>query len=425
MLTRFCTDTRAPDVELVSRRRLGQTKLTPKMIGDDVVTDAVPELPHLDYAHLRAPLPKGIISGIFKGSPASYFLMRRSHDGYVSATGMFKATFPYSEAAEEEGERSWLKSQATTSPDETAGNIWVPPEQALILAEEYKIVTWIRALLDPAQIPVSTSADGPSISAPPKFDISKVSLTLAPPTPSSIFRSTRGRRSVSPTKESKRGTASPRKRATKSKVKAVDAVVETTDLPNGTPKTKHEEVVMQTSEFEPAVVLDPREEDPKVKIGVKESVTKNKKGGEVKTTTTELELPLPTAGEPPSAEEISKMMEAAKDMVQAQHEEQGTPKKTPSKEVSSAKKSKRKANDISIGKDEKDADDKPEKEEEPRAKKVKTEVELRRTKVKNRALLGIGATVAVGYVPQDVSFPCTSLLTVLHSALVPWLSNFL
>lgn len=385
------------------------------MIGDDVVDDSVTELPHLDYAHLRAPLPKGIISGIFKGSPASYFLMRRSHDGYVSATGMFKATFPYSEAAEEEAERLWLKSLSTTSPDETAGNIWVPPEQALALAEEYKVVTWIRALLDPAQIPVSTSADGPSISAPPKFDISKVALSLAPPTPSSIPRSTRGRRSMSPTKEStKRGTASPRKRATKTKVKAVDAVVETTALPNGTSETKHDEVVMKTSEFEPAVVLDPREEDPKVKVDVKEKITKNKKGGETKTVTTEVELPLPTAGEPPSAEEISKMMEAAKEMVKSQNEGEGTPKKTPSKE-GSAKKSKRKANDISVGKDEKETSDNAEKEEEaPRAKKAKTEVELRRTKVKNRALFGIGATVAVGYVLLTMTSYMLILTTYLQ-----------
>lgn len=416
------TDQCAADVELVSRRRLGQTKLTPKMIGDDVVDDHSIELPHLDYAHLRAPLPKGIISGIFKGSPASYFLMRRSHDGYVSATGMFKATFPYSEAAEEEAERMWLKSLATTSPDETAGNIWVPPAEALALAEEYKIVTWIRALLDPAQIHVSTSADGSSISAPPKFDLSKAATTLAPPTPSSIPRSTRGRRSVSPTKESKRGTASPRKRATKSKVKAIDAVVETTDLPNGTSETKHDDVVLKTSEFEPAIVLDPREEDPKVKVDVKETVTKNKKGGETKTITTEVELPLPTAGEPPTAEEISKMMEAAKDMVKAQNEGESTPKKTPSKE--SAKKSKRKAGDISISKDEKDEEGKPVKEEEPRAKKARTEVELRRAKVKNRALLGIGATVAVGYVAL-ISLPAFCILMFSNSALVPWLSNFL
>lgn len=358
------------------------------MVGaDDVGEDT--ELPLLDYAHLRAPLPKGIMSGIFKGSPSSYFLMRRSYDGYVSATGMFKATFPYAEASDEETERKWLKTQATTSPDETAGNIWVPAEQALVLAEEYKITPWIRALLDPARIPVASSAEAPSknITAPPKFDASKVAPHLAPPTPSSIPRSTRGRRSVSPTKGSKRGTASPRKRTTKAKLEVVETANEKSSV-NG---VTSEEIVMKTSEFEPAVVLEPREEDPKVKVEVKETITKNKKGVETKKTVTEVEVPLPTAGEPPSAEEISKMMESAKEMVKKQKEEEATARKeTP------AKKSKRKAVDISVGKDEKASADEKTVEEEPRAKKAKTEIELRRTRVKNRALLGIGAAAAVG-----------------------------
>lgn len=364
-----------------------------------------------DYAHLRAPLPKGIVSGIFKSSPNSYFLMRRSFDGYVSATGMFKATFPYAEAADEEAERKFIKSLATTSPEETAGNIWIPPEQALALADEYQIIPWIRALLDPAKISITSTADSPpkSITAPPKFDPVKLSQpTLAPPTPSVIPRTTRSRRSASPTKTTRRAAASPRKRSLRTKVEAVETITEKTDLVNGEAKeTKQEEFVMQSTEFEPAIVLEPKEEEPKVKVHVEEEVTTDAAGIETKHTVTEVELPLPTAGEPPTAEEIAQMMEAAKEMVQkskedekraeaeaedAQEEASETEEAPPS-----AKKSKRKAADISVGDEE--AAVKPEEtreEEQPRAKKVKTEAELRKEKVKNRALLGLSATVAVG-----------------------------
>lgn len=379
------------DTDLVSRRRLGQTKLTPKMVGGDEVDQT--ELGVFDYAHLRAPLPKGIVSGIFKSSPTSYFLMRRSFDGYVSATGMFKATFPYAAVEDEEKERQYIKSLATTSPEETAGNLWIPPTHALELAEEYSISTWIRALLDPAKISITQAAESPAknITAPPKFDLLKAQPQLAPPTPSSIPRASRGRRSASPSKGSKRGTASPRKRAAK-KVEAVEVTQEKTDAVNGEVETKADQIAMTTSEFEPDVVLEPREEDPKVKVHVDESVTKNKKGVQTKTTITEIELPISAAGEPPSSDEIAKMMESAKAMVQAN----GEPAAEAEPETKAAKKSKRKATDITTGGEDGKKTASDNAEEAPRAKKVKTEAELRREKVKNRALLGIGATVAVG-----------------------------
>lgn len=381
------------------------------MVASAPGTDVDPSsLGVFDYAHLRAPLPKGIVSGIFKSSPNSYFLMRRSQDGYVSATGMFKATFPYAMAEDEEAERRFIKSIPTTSPDETAGNVWIPPESALVLAREYGIEPWIKALLDPAEIHVTnSSSDNGSpkkVSAPPKFIFRGASpTTLVPPTPTSM-RSTRSRRSASPTKAAtRRGTASPRKRSTRISASQTESVSDSatstrkTSLTNGDiPKLvpgellKSDDVKIESIEKEPLPTL---EEEPKVQVNIDQNIQSNVDGTEIKHTKVELEVPF--AAGIPSQEEARRMVEEAKSMVEAAVEAEQAGSKI-SARSSKAAKGKRKAEDF-------EADNEPEEGAEngessaasqPRTKKVKTQVEQRKQKVRNRALWGIAFTAAAG-----------------------------
>jgi len=365
-----------------------------------------------DYAHLRAPLPKGIVSGIFKSSPPSYFLMRRSQDGFVSATGMFKATFPYAAQEEEEAERKYIKSLPTTSPEETAGNVWIPPDQALALAEEYRILPWIRALLDPAEIataPASDSSPPKKISAPPKF-VFAAPPTLAPAVATATRASTRSRRSVSPTKStgSRRAIPSPRKRRVASSQSSI--ITEASPSESQSPTLVNGEVPSQipvaifakpavakveaddgavkveSIEKEPAVVLHAVEEEPKIKVQIDEETTLGKAGETLKHTKVEVEVPL--FGDIPSAEDAAKVVAEAKAMVEAA-------KAIAEESPAAGAKSKRKADEVSVDDEEKKQDGAT---EEPQAKKVKTEAEIRKEKIRKRAYLGLGATFAVGAV---------------------------
>ncbi|KAK3389299.1 hypothetical protein B0H63DRAFT_492305 [Podospora didyma] len=411
-----------PHAELAARRRLGQTQLTPRMIAA-IPGAAVDQttLGAFDYAHLRAPLPKGIVSGIFKSSPPSYFLMRRSQDGFVSATGMFKATFPYAAQEEEEAERKYIKSLPTTSREETAGNVWIPPTEALALAEEYQIVPWIRALLDPSDIAINPTADSSppkKITPPPKFIFAQPALA---PTPSST-RASRSRRSVSPTKStgSRRTIASPRKRRVPSSQSSVTTETPPTSFQESTPSLNGDipslvvpvvpavptttvakieeldngEVQVETVERETAVVLEPVAEEPKIKVQLDEDVKVDENGEEVKHTHIEIEVPL--VGEPPSAEESAKMVADARAMIEAAAElTSETAEKSEVAETSTSTKTKRKADEI--------AQDETEATEEnavapPQAKKIKTESEIRKETIKKRAFMGITATLAVGAV---------------------------
>ncbi|TAQ87540.1 hypothetical protein B7494_g4121 [Chlorociboria aeruginascens] len=388
---------------LVDRRRLGQTDLAVKAGQVGTSNSTKPKnLGTFDYAHLRAPLPKGIMSGIFRPSPASYFLMRRSHDGFISATGMFKATFPYSEVAEEEMERKYIKSLPTTSTDETAGNVWIPPHHALELAQEYQILPWIKALLDNAPIDVNQAKDATpkSISPPPRFVFGEESTTtptfspeslavpvlqdVAPalvphessvdPTPSGRGRP---RRSASPSKASR--IASPRKTGTARARKIKQDSVE--------PSAKAASKNLQQALNAAAAESEPSEtkEEPVVRVNVDTDVVVED-GVETSHTHVDVEMP---AGLPelPLPKDTEAMIAKAKKMVEAATRESN------GESTSISKKLKRKAEEV----EEEEVSKGSGSTEVAPAKKVKVESDLRRERVKTRALIGLSATLALGH----------------------------
>jgi len=362
------------DEVLVARRRLGQTDLTVKAGQVGISNATKPKnLGTFDYAHLRAPLPKNVMSGIFRPAPPSYFLMRRSQDGYISATGMFKATFPWAELAEEEAERKYIKSLPTTSTDDTAGNVWIPPAHALELAEEYQITPWIKALLDNEPIEVNPAKDSSpkTITPPPKFLLPQEAL--APPTPATARG--RARRSASPSKiaSPKKASATPRKPKTP-KAGSTDSHMKPVN------KSLQDSLKETVTKVESDTSVPNVE--PVVKVNVDTDVQVN---SNVETTHTHVEVEMP-AGSPelPLPEDTESMIAKAKEMVEAAVKAEAAGPSKP-------KKLKRKAVE---GIDEEDKEGSS--EAGPAAKKAKVETDLKKERIKTRTLIGISATLAVG-----------------------------
>ncbi|KAI9801748.1 MAG: hypothetical protein M1825_003120 [Sarcosagium campestre] len=353
-----------PYDELVSTRRLGQTDLHVKKDHVGSVNATRPEnLGMFDYAHLRAPLPKDLKgSGIFPSSgPDCYFLMRRSSDGYISATGMFKASFPWALGADEEAERKYVKGLADTSQLETAGNVWVPPASALSLAEEYKMGIWIKALLDPTPIENSQSTSVKSISPPPKY-ILPAAHALSP----SAKASGRGRgrpRSGSPDKD-----ASPEKKKPSSRKKASKA--------SNTANANAASATLQTALNNAASAAESKGSEHKDTATVEVS-SKVETNGEIETTHTNVKVELPSdSPDVPLPGTTEGMIAEAKQMV----------KEAQALDKNSSKGGKKRK-----------AEESAEDDEVQPQKKAKTlEEQLHKEKIKTRALLGLSFTLAVG-----------------------------
>ncbi|KAL8698352.1 MAG: hypothetical protein Q9224_001889 [Gallowayella concinna] len=368
---------------LVRDRRLGQTDLSVRAgsVGTSNATKKE-NLGLFNYAHLKVPFPAD-----FKGSevhphhpkhgpPRSYFLMRRSADGYVSASGMFKAAFPWATQAEEKTEKSYLQSLETTSREEVAGNIWVSETTALDLAEDYGLLPWVKALLAPDDVMKNSDNYDKSITPPPKYIFTANDKTHLPPPSSRASTPARSRgrpRASSPTKSEK--AASPRKQRVTKASKAEDAA-----------NTRAAAAFLQDALMDsqkPAIEEDDEgeEEAGTVKVELSETTQVN---GEVETTTTNVKVNLPggMSAQVPPQEQTEEIIREAKAVVEAARQLEG--------ESSKASK-KRKADEL-----DEDSDEEADRQLQPAKKARLAEQELKKERVKNRALFGVAFTLAVG-----------------------------
>ncbi|EAT83663.2 hypothetical protein SNOG_08495 [Parastagonospora nodorum SN15] len=379
---------------LIERRRLGQTNLAvkPGVAGVASATKS-DNMGTFDYAHLRVPLPKDLSgSGIFTLTRASTF----PDDGYISATGMFKAAFPWASLAEEEAERRYQKSFPSAGGDEVAGSVWIAPE------EEYAMRHWIEALLDPAPIEKgSKDKVNTHIQQPPVFDLENATLA-ALPLHSALRTSTRARstRSASPSKMAtpSRKIATPRKPRTtrgglKSEVQKIDETIESSASKAA---SALQNVIANGADIDDSVASDSvsgevKEVESKeggvkdgvVHIEVQETVETE---GNVETKSTNVSIDVPHShAELPEPEDPAKMIEEARRMVEeAQKLEAGS-----SSDV--IKSSKRKVEEIV---------EEGELEQDRPSKSARTvyttEQKLVKEKVARRAMFGVFAMAAIG-----------------------------
>lgn len=388
---------------LVERRRLGQTNLAVKPGTVGVANASKAEnLGTFDYAHLRVPLPKDLSgSGIFTlktttSYPESYFLMRRSSDGFISATGMFKAAFPWASLAEEEAERKYQKSFHSAGQEEVAGSVWIAPEEALALSEQYGMRLWVEALLDPTPIEKGTKdKHNTHIAMPPPFDPTAASTPSLALPPASGLRSTRARssRSVSPSKIAtpSRKMATPRKssraqRAAKAELAQSAQASEANAV--GTPSALQAAIengaIVSESLASGSVNGDVKDSET-VRIEVQETIEQD---GDVETTTTNVKIDVPASHpELLEPEDPAKLIEEAKRMVHEANELDGGAIKS--------SKSKRKAEELS--RDENEIEGRSLERPAKLARTMSTtEQKLAKEKVTRRALVGLGVMAAIG-----------------------------
>lgn len=233
---------------------------------------------------------------------------------------------------------------------------------------------WIRALLDPEPIQQGPASAKKQIASPPKFELPESDNLILPPA-----KSTRGRRSASPSK-----IASPTKKIASPRKPRQTKAMKEANAANATAASATLQAALDSAALDSAASVAESEsidEEKTVKIEVNSAVDTE---GDVKTTRTNVTVEMP-AGSPelPLPEDTNKMIETAKEMVEEARK----------LEAESSKASrKRKSDEL----DSEDIDSDLPSQPTKRARVL--EEKLKRQKVRTRAFIGISATLALGYV---------------------------
>lgn len=251
---------------------------------------------------------------------------------------------------------------------------------ALELAEDYGLTDWIRALLDPAEISQGPSSSKKPITPPPKFELPADKTKLAPPTKTPRSRATR---SASPLKaeNSTKAKSSPRKRQTKAQK---DANIANANAASATLQSALDDAasvaLTQTKLGSPNLPGESTSDGDLVKGHADQTVGIN---GTPETTHRSVTVEMPRGPTPelsmPEPEDAEKMLETARKMVEEARSLEASPKISKKRKAPEPEPS-----DVDV--------DLP---LQPTKKARVLEEKLKREKVRNRALFGVTATLAI------------------------------
>ncbi|ODQ52124.1 hypothetical protein SAICODRAFT_30899 [Saitoella complicata NRRL Y-17804] len=106
---------------------------------------------------LKVPLPSG---------RQMYIMRFEDEPARISATNMFKASFPEHTTAQLESEMEWIEEEYATHDANGAPGTWVGAEDARELGTEYGILPWIEGLLGAPYSRGASLTPAPELAAP-------------------------------------------------------------------------------------------------------------------------------------------------------------------------------------------------------------------------------------------------------------------